>query len=294
MIATETEVGLIVARRVKAPLFPSTPGEWLACFRYRTANEDGQPLSPESLAPRLAVSGDTIRRWEACVSRPGRDDLQRVTDILHLKPVEAQFLIEAFEERCPEAAPEARTFVSHARQVLSGEFPGYLYDSLFYVRAWNSYTDILRLPRANPPMGDHLVETALAQLPPDHAGLGGNRDERQSRLLREFWLATASLCGTAAYRDILGRLSENPEFRERWMGIALGDVPMDSPMIIPYYVRRRDIGDYRVVTSRIVMPPVFYLREYIPLNANALLRLDERRKKGPAIVSFRTQVHWAS
>jgi hypothetical protein len=283
-----------VARRVKAPLFPRTPGEWLACFRYRTASEDGQPLSPESLAPRLAVSGDTIRRWEAGLSRPGRDDLQRATDILHLKPVEALFLTEAFEERCPEAAPEARTFVSHARQVLSGEFPGYMYDSLFYVRAWNSYTDILRLPRTNPPMGDHLVETALAQLPPDHAGLGGNRDERQSRVLREFWLTTANLCGTSAYREVLGRLSENPEFVERWMDIALGDVTMDGPIITPYYVRRRDIGEYRVVTSRIVIPPVFYLREYIPLNAQAQVRLEERRKKGPAIVSFRTQAHWAS
>ena len=281
-------------RRSGLPPLPRSPGQWLSWFRYRTTTPDGLPHSPESLAPHLSVSGDTVRRWEAGLSEPRREDLQAFAGACLLKAVETAFLLDAFAGQEPEAAPDPLTFVSDARNLLSGEFPAYMFDSLFYVRAWNRYMDLLRLPRVNPPMGEHILETSLQQLPPDHAGLGGNRDERQSRAVLEFWFATARLCGTPAYRDLIARLSANVEFCDRWIRIAQGNHSgLSEPVIAPYYVRRREIGTYRVVTSRIAVPPVFYLREYIPIDDAAQGRLKDSRAKGPPTVSIRPQVHWA-
>src|SRR5262249_42178884 len=132
-----------MARTVQPPQLPTTPGGWLACYRYRLRRRDGSPSSPEHLAHDLAVSGDTLRRWEAGTARPSKADLLRFSEVAGLSHIESAFMLEAFAVVEDEAGPDPAAFRKHSSSLLSEEFPAYIYDSLFHVRAWNSYMDLV-------------------------------------------------------------------------------------------------------------------------------------------------------
>jgi transcriptional regulator with XRE-family HTH domain len=281
-----------VPRTVSPPSLPKTPGDWLACYRYRLTTTAGRHCSPEELGRLLGVSGDTVRRWEAGQARPSEEDLLHFADACALRPIERAFLLEAFSETKFEDAPEPQRFVDLAHVQLSQGFPGYIYDSLFYVRAWNSYVDVVLNIRGYPPMGEHILDNIL--LPSNAENWAATtRTHRQARWLREFWFLTANLCGSNPYFELLNRLENNREFYDRWMQLALGEREDEQAVGDPYYFDYPELGTFRVSISRIALPTVYYLKEYVPLDETAMARMETARRAGKAVVHVLGQVHWA-
>src|SRR5439155_24792950 len=127
-----------MSRLVSRPPFPDTPGGWLACYRYRRWFEGEVLSSPEQMGEFLGVSGPTIRRWETGRSTPSHFDLQRFADVCRLSPIETAFLVTAFDAREQEKPPESDKFKESVTEILCTDFPAYVLDSFFYLRAWNS------------------------------------------------------------------------------------------------------------------------------------------------------------
>jgi len=276
---------------MKPPLLPQTPGDWLACYRFRVLTPDGRLLSPELFGKELGVSGDTVRRWEKNQVAPTNSDLQRISALCRLGPVEIAFLFDAFTEPRLEQTPDRRRFCALAGRLLSSEFPAYVFDSLFYVRAWNSYVSILNLPHY-PPMGEHIVESILRSTPPRPRA--PDPSERQARWLRDFWFSTANLCGSEPYKRVVSRLAQNPDFCQRWMRLALEpDYDEDRMVLTPFYFDFPNLGRFRASTSVVPIPPNYYFREFIPVDDLGRKRWQDARVQGPATVSILDRIHWA-
>jgi transcriptional regulator with XRE-family HTH domain len=274
-------------RPVVTPEQPVSPGAWLACFRYRHRLE-GHLTSPEQLGKALGVSGDTVRRWETGLSQPSRTDLRHIGEICSLSPMEQAFLLDAFNQQPFDDPPNPSEFIRQAEKLLSGDYPAFIHDSLFYVRASNNYAEMISRLKF-PTTGENIVAT-IFEPPLLRNKLGA---DRLTRMLREFWFCTASLCGSPHYVETLRLLLQNEEFRGRWSRLAM-DVPQDDdPICAPYYFDAVAGGTFRVYVSIVAIPPNYFLREYMPLDEIARQRMAERRAMGERGISIAERIHWA-
>ena len=82
---------LDMPRPLTPPPFPDTPGAWLVHYRSRAQKRDPS-LTLVRIANELAVSTDTLRRWERGAARPREQDLDRLAGIWGLAGIEAEFL----------------------------------------------------------------------------------------------------------------------------------------------------------------------------------------------------------
>lgn len=204
--------------------------------------------------------------------------------------METEFIVEAFKPRVAEPAPEPTAFATMVQRVLSCEHPSFLFDSLFYRRAWNSLVlGLLRRDATPPPR--NVLATALSSF--YRTGSSEERDAFMWRWVEDFWLYTAHLCGTPPYRSLVHQLRALPEFARRWQ--ELGDVRRteDVPRGVPYYHRHPRIGTYRVFTLRIVLPPVYYVKEYVPVDEPARRYIDHLRAQGPVQIVLDPSHHWS-
>jgi transcriptional regulator with XRE-family HTH domain len=283
-----------MARTTKAPSLPTTPGGWLACYRYRLKRRDGSPSSPEYLADRLAVSGDTVRRWEAGLARPSATDLLHFVEVCGLSNLERSFLIEAFAGVETEAPPDASLFRKHARYLLTEELPAYIFDSMFFVRAWNSYVDIVH----NYPFaadGEHMLDRIFKDYGPDRMPDLGTRtrEERGEWWLHTYWFHTARHCGSPVYTQTLNELGKLPQFAERWLALGINTNSVSTgPIGGPVFLNGAR-GVFRISTSTVLIPPAYYLREFVPIDERGWQLLSRTREQGPPEVYFASSNHWA-
>jgi transcriptional regulator with XRE-family HTH domain len=263
-----------------------TPGAWFRAYRLR-CRPDGYALSPERLGQEMNVHGMTIRRWEAGEGQPSERDLKCFAHACELHPLELEFLQSSFKAQETEDPPDREAFEVAANAVLWSEFPASLIDTFFVVRARNSYMqDFFPKPRwrLKNPFQDMLTEL-LAD--PDPAA-----EARVKRWFRRFWLATSHLCGSPAYWRFLETCWSIGGFPERWLALA-ADIEADfAPVGTPHYYERPDVGRFRVLISRIVVPPVYYLVEYFPVDDKGAAWLAGQRSMGPASVGLHSRWHW--
>ena len=281
-----------MARTVSLPPFPDSPGAWLAHYRYRGRTQAGFVLSAEHLGAMFGASGATVRRWEAGTAQPTETDIIHVSDILGLKPIETMFLLTAFKAIDSEPPPDRDYFRSWASDVLSSELPAYIFDSLFYIRASNNYRSILSEPQYERIPGGIILAPLLR-----NANLGTADVQLEGRIrrwIRDLWSSTAHLCGSKSYRAVLSDLREIEGFEERWRNVALHPADyLDEPVGSPYRFCVPELGDYLVVTTAVTLPPVYYLRQYIPMNDVAHQRLAFARDRGVTRILFTLEHHWS-
>jgi transcriptional regulator with XRE-family HTH domain len=250
-------------------------------------------ISPEELGRLLGTSGPTVRRWEAGIAKPTEVDINHFAAICNLKPIEARFMLEAFSGIEVEEPPDEATFRHWALSALSVELPSYIFDSLFYVRASNHYRSILsEPPHERRPIGNMLAALLkTAVISRNDLDL----EKRLHRWLRDFWSSTASLCGSTAYRATLEDLRNIEGFEERWRDIALNsEAYLSEPVGTPYRYCLPPVGDYLVITTAVTLPPVYYLRQYIPMNEVAQRRVESLRSLDRVDILFSSQVHWSA
>lgn len=281
-----------MSRPIRTPNLPTTPGTWLACYRYRMKHEDQQPYSPEDLGVHLGVSGDTVRRWEMGRATPLTQDLLRFAEAANLRPLERAFLVKAFSANEFEAPPDQALFRDLAQTLLSEPFPAYLYDSLFYVRGWNSYMDIIH--RTSFPLhGANRLERMFEPVPPE-ARSSSTVERRRNIWVREFWYETARLCGSRPYIQTVEKLIHVPSFASRWTSLALEyDPSQDEPVGAPNFRVDPTEGIFRATTSSVGLPPTYFMREFVPVDANAWAKLEQRREQGKPQVSLAEHAHWS-
>jgi transcriptional regulator with XRE-family HTH domain len=274
---------------------PVTPGGWLACYRFRLKRKDGSPWSPEHLATELSVSGDTIRRWEAGRAKPSNRDLLRFAGICGLSEIEKSFLLDAFAVVESESAPDRFIFRQQTRPLLAEEFPAYIYDSLFFVRGWNSYIDLVHNRPFNPE-GENVVEQIFSDPDPRFSlsQTRRSRSERSEWWLHSFWLQTARLCGSPAYVRVVSRLLETPGFCQAWSSLGLTGFSSQHGLIgSPTFRVEEGKGAFRTSTSAVSLPPVYYLREFVPVDDTSWEQLRLRRKQGAPEIHYTDKSHWS-
>lgn len=277
-------------RIISRPPFPDTPGSWLACYRYRRWIEGEDSSSPEHIAESLGVSGPTVRRWETGRSVPSHFDLQRFADVCKLNAIETTFLMRAFAAKETEQAPSHEAFQETARSVLSTEFPAFLMDSFFFVRATNSYMDGLEGDPAPDRDANILRGPLMALSRPNDSE---DKEQRLWRWLRDFWFSTADLCGSIPYQRILKELCTLPNFEQRWRRMALErQSRQDLALHTPYKYQNSRVGKFAVFNSEVIIPPEYHLRVYVPIDKPALDRVEAVRARGEPTIRFHPEVHW--
>jgi transcriptional regulator with XRE-family HTH domain len=270
---------------VQRPPFPDTPGKWLACYRYRW-QPGGRACSPEQLGAVLGVSGTTVRRWEAGQLRPTREDISSVAKTCELTALEEQFLLNAFQARDVELPSTVEAYEIMARTALQSDYPAFVIDSLFYLRARNRYMRGLVM-HTLPGLPNNVLHTFYG-LARGQIALGSPLG-----MVRSFWFATASLNGLPPYRRLLASLRGIKEFEDHWWRIALTRDEAHGANNLPTSFQHPTNGLYRVHMTRIMVPPVYYLREYLPVDERAFEFMRELRESGPDEVEIGTPHHWA-
>jgi len=273
------------------PPLPDSPGRWLCAFRHRVQNEAGKSISPEDLGRRIGRSGATVRRREANQLAPDEDEIGRIAEALGLSPLQTAFLSEAFTRTRVMPAPPEEEFRAHMTPVLSGEYPAMLMDRLLFCRAWNSYTDALGRGTsgalANTPHPMVLMFRDRLQA----LGEGAGRREVLRWGVRIFWITTAALSHRPEYAELVKLLGQEPGFRELWLELACGEPPVAEPLDFAYSLGGNG-AQFRVFQRRIVLPPDYYLHEYVPDDDLARERLAALRTEGPPTVFFERDPHW--
>jgi transcriptional regulator with XRE-family HTH domain len=274
-----------VPRRVQRPPFPDTPGKWLACYRYRW-QPDGKVSSPEQLGMALGVSGTTVRRWEAGQLRPTREDISRVAATCELTPLEEVFLLDAFQNRAAEQPPSEEAFAAMAERALTSENPAFLMDSLFFIRARNSYMKALTARDLTP-----MTSNAMMGV------FGPTRVPTLNRsplhIVRSFWFVTAGLSGLPPFRRLLASLREAEGFEDTWWRLALTREEADEAHNLPVTFSHPEHGVYRVYMTRVTVPPVYFLREYVPVDETAMAFVKGLRAAGANTIEGGDPHHWA-
>lgn len=224
------------------------------------------------------------------LASPNEADLRRLAKVCGLSYLETEFIVEAFKPHEVEPAPEREAFEAMVRKVLSCEHPSFIIDSLFYRRAWNSLVlGLLRREPAPPPR--NVLATLFKSF-----SVSGSTEQHDAflwRWLEDFWLYTAHLCGTSPYRSLLQQLKTLPEFERCWRELGSLRRVEDGPLGVPYYYRHPRIGTYRIFTLRIVLPPVYYLKEYVPVDEAARRYVDWLRAQGPVRILADPHHHWS-
>ncbi len=284
-----------MARSLNVPPFPDSPGAWLACNRYRKVGPRGEHLSPEQLGSLLGVSGATVRRWESGRSLPTNQDLARFEEVCELTPIEAEFLQLAFNARSEESPPQHETFHASAYELLDTSAPTLLLDSLYYLRGYNRIATLI-FEETLPELGANFLVPVL-RLNFGRQAEGLVDEDRVQHLMHEIWLSTAFLCGSAPYRRFLADLRLVPGFERRWRAMALE--PMHDVLSVharnePYYVTEPRFGTFRVRQSRVTIPPIYQVCEFIASDERALEALHGLRTEcGGCRVSLSPMIHWA-
>jgi transcriptional regulator with XRE-family HTH domain len=270
---------------VQKPPFPDTPGKWLSCYRYRWQPE-GKACSPEHLGSVLGVSGTTVRRWEAGQLRPTRQDLSRFAATCELTALEESFLMQAFQVREQEAPPSAVAFERMAVQALQSDQPALLMDSLFYLRARNAYMRELVAHELTSSTNNAVMDTfGPARVPA--------RNRSPLRLLRSFWFATAGLNVLPPFRRLLSTLQDAEGFEEAWWRIATTRDEAEEAHNLPGTFSHPEHGEFRVYMTRITVPPVYYLREYVPVDATATAFVERMKASVSNDLEAAEPHHWA-
>ena len=71
------------------------------------------------------------------------------------------------------------------------------------------------------------------------------------------------------------------------------DPDVGKPISGAYYAGRRQTGRFRVSSSRVALPPNYYLHEYVPVDRVAERRLEMAHARAPVRVIVREHIHWA-
>jgi transcriptional regulator with XRE-family HTH domain len=277
-------------RGLRPPPFPATPGSWLAAYRYRgTAN--GERPSAEQLSRLMGVSGATIRRWESGQIRPTREDLRRFASVCGLAPLEREFMLRCFASVDHEAPPSDEAYEHLLSRSLESALPTFVMDSLFYVRGWNSHQ--IALSGRQP--GQVPMNNAICALfdPKRTLRLDPVLDDQFTPWLRNFWLLTAELCGTPPYIRLLDELRTLGDFEQRWWDLALTQKMADTPVNLPTIYHSPQFGVFRVFMTRVILPPTYFLREYVPIDDTARHFVSELRSKGRPDIGRNEHCHWS-
>jgi hypothetical protein len=201
-------------------------------------------------------------------------------------------LVTAFSAREQEQPPDPDAFRHAAERILALPFPAYLLDSFFFLRAWNSHMTAMDGPLdANGQATNVLRGPILAAAGPNEAE---EPDHRLWRWLSDFWYSTAELCGSIPYKRILKEFMAIPSFEEKWRRMPLGRNQWQTwSFNTPYHYRNNSVGDFSVFPSKVVMPPTYHLRVYVPVDERAQSRLASTRER-PVAVTVHPEIHWSS
>jgi transcriptional regulator with XRE-family HTH domain len=280
----------IVRTTALEPPFPVDLGSWLANFRHRRRDVRGHPLSPESIGQEIGVSGATIRRWEAGLLQPHPSDVANLAVAYQLTPNQTAFLMRALRPQ-DAVAPSVEVFRKRAASLLKSDFPGYIMDSLLFIRAWNSHLEVTLSDPASMYAGKHVIEQVLSLNPsPERRPALA---ERLRWLTREFWYFTADFCGQDAYRRLILRLAEWDQFKEEWCQLPFIEADEEQVIGISQEQERPEIGRYRLMGSLALIPPIYILHEFMPLDEKARAIVDRLAAGGPPAIRFGTVSHWA-
>jgi len=273
------------------PPFPNDLGSWIACFRHRVIDEGGHPKSPEQVAAEIEVSGPTVRRWEKGRLRPSAVHVAELGRVCRLTSIQIAFLARAMRSGGPMPVPDFSMFAAKATPILSVEFPVYMMDSMLYIRGWNSYLpqflgrDVL--PREDYHYIDFIIDAERSP------GVQPSLRDRLRRAILEFWYLTADSCGTPEYKALLARLCQHEIFREEWARLPFISEE-DCPEIgLPRRAYRKDIGESLICPFVAILPPLYQVRQFMPLDETAAARLEEIRRPGPPEVFLDPYAHWA-
>ncbi len=273
------------------PPFPQTPGDWIHWFRYRLMKNDRERWSRDDLGHELGVSGRTVGRWETGQSEPTESDIENIAAGLRLSDLQAEFLYRAFGRKRIEKAPAPQLLVSKARDLMAPGYPILIMDSLFYIRAWSSYNQLIGFAGApGQPGVNHVLWQILA------AATGPQADAESERRLRSWirlvWIETASMCGTPAYQHMLSRLLVVPGFRDAWLKMAEADkcdaIFEDEPAEF-----ETPSGRYREFHTQMLLPPNYHVRQFVPVDAAANQSIAALRKVAQPEPKFSRLLHWS-
>ena len=273
------------------PPFPLTPGDWIHWFRYRLMRNDRERWSRDDLGRELGVSGRTVGRWETGRSLPTESDIENVSAALGLSLLQTEFLYRAFGPKRKERAPESHLLVSKVRDLMSAGFPVLVMDSLFYVRAWSTYNEVLgETGVMNQPVVDHVLWQILAEAAanPDDPAV----QRRLNAWIKTVWIETAPMCGTAAYRRMISRLLLVPGFGEAWLsvvGLDQHDSLLDhepAETVLP-------AGTFREFRTQFFFPPAYHVRQFVPMDAQAKASMAALQARGQPGLKFSRLLHWS-
>lgn len=238
----------------------------------------------------MGVSGATIRRWESGDVQPTRRDIVSFAEICDLAPMETEFLIRTFGARRREPAPTHESIEALKRAAADSGLPCFITDSLFYLRISSSYFGRM-LGIHNPEnMGINTMEILLRG---GSAAHDPQENERLDYWMRSFWMMTARMAGSEPYRTLLTRLRVFDGFEERWWQIALTRREPLTPVNIPYVFNHPDHGAFRVVTSMLIAPPIYQIRQYWPIDSKAEAFVKSLHEEGPPSIVVAPMEHWS-
>ena len=275
--ALEVAMDHLPSSTAKGPALPTTPGEWLRCFRQRLRGDDEEATSLQALSRALGVSEKTIRRWETGHAQPTQRDLQHFASYFRLSALQQNFLNRAFSNMRYGAAPtDQRLLEGPAKSLLAVELPVYLLDRLFYVRAWNSYAAAVEMEAETPEACPHFIARTLRLR---HFREGAHNYHLFLRqLLETMWIGTGRICGSPGYMQMLRELDQISGFRESWSALAAESRGQDvSPGGSQDFTVSR-VGTFRLVASKIEFPPTYYLIQYVPVDDLAWANLTALRQ----------------
>ncbi len=238
----------------------------------------------------MGVSGATIRRWEAGDVQPTRRDIVSFAEICDLAPMETEFLIRTFGARRREPGPSAESIEVLKRAVADSELPCFISDSLFYLRISSSYFGEMIGIHAPENMGVNLMEILL------RGGSVVQDPDEEARVdywMRGFWMMTARMAGSEPYRTLLSRLRSLDGFESRWWQIALTRRASLPPVNLPYLFKHPKHGTFRVVSSMLIAPPIYQIREYWPIDSTAEAFVKSLHAEGPPSIVVAPMEHWS-
>jgi transcriptional regulator with XRE-family HTH domain len=271
---------------------PDSPGAWIGCFRQRV-QRDGKGLSPEQFGRLIGRSGATVRRWESNSLYPDERDIARIADAACLTNQQAWFLSAACTRMDATPPPDERDFKAYMTEVLSSTpYPAMVIDGLFYVRAWNSYVDVLSKGMSRALRQDlHAIAMMLRRYP-EALFRPENHQDALREGIRIFWVNTAIHSHRPEYARLISRLRDEPRFLELWMELALGkETAPRQPITFAQSIAGSG-AQYRVYSRTISFPPTFYLHEYQPDDELACSRLAAAADRGRARAHFGSRLHW--
>ena len=282
-----------MANRPASPPLPDSTGAWIACFRHRVRDEAGRSLSPEQFARLIGCSGATVRRWESNRALPDEGDIARIARAAGLTSQQYAFLSAACTRMRAMPAPDERDFKEYMSEALcSTPYPAMVIDGLFHIRAWNSLMDALGRNMSRSFESDVHPMALMLRANPEVLFRPDQRSDALRAGLRIFWMMTAIFSHRPEYGSLVNDLCQEPNFRDLWMELALGDCEAPREPITLAQSIAGNRASFRVFARPISFPPPYYFYEYQPDDDDARRRLQAARESGPVRVHFHNRLHW--